>query len=77
MTHDFGLHFAQELGNHFGSPTDSWPASAEQMTPLVRGAAPLSCLPGYAAELKWDGYRAQPVVYSGGRVLLRSRQTRT
>ncbi|MCP9994446.1 hypothetical protein LUX09_34590 [Streptomyces albogriseolus] len=34
MTHDFGLHFTQELGNHFGSPTDSWPASAEQMTPF-------------------------------------------
>ncbi|MFZ4184531.1 hypothetical protein ACOZCG_25970 [Streptomyces pseudogriseolus] len=34
MTHDFGLHFTQELGNHFGSPTNSWPASAEQMTPF-------------------------------------------
>ncbi|WP_232838705.1 hypothetical protein [Streptomyces geranii] len=34
MTHNFGLHFTQELGNHFGSPTDSWPASAEQVTPF-------------------------------------------
>ncbi|KFG10535.1 hypothetical protein IQ61_02095 [Streptomyces scabiei] len=34
MTHDFGLHFTQELGNRFGSPTDSWPASAEQVTPF-------------------------------------------
>ncbi|MFE6128321.1 hypothetical protein ACFQ6Q_08635 [Streptomyces sp. NPDC056437] len=35
MTHNFGLHFTQELGNHFGSPTDSWPASAEQVTPFL------------------------------------------
>ncbi|MFD5098898.1 hypothetical protein [Streptomyces albidochromogenes] len=34
MTHNFGLHFAQELGNRFGSPTDSWPASAEQVIPF-------------------------------------------
>ncbi|MFJ3861517.1 hypothetical protein ACIPRL_35480 [Streptomyces sp. NPDC090085] len=34
MTHDFGLHFTQELGNRFGLPTDSWPASAEQVTPF-------------------------------------------
>lgn len=34
MTHNFGLHFAQELGNRFGSPTDSWPASAEQAIPF-------------------------------------------
>jgi ATP-dependent DNA ligase len=29
---------------------------------------------GYAAEPKWDGYRAQLAVHTGGRVLLRSRQ---
>ncbi|MEU8949709.1 hypothetical protein [Streptomyces sp. NPDC048489] len=34
MTHNFGLHFTQELGNRFGSPTDSWPPSAEQVTPF-------------------------------------------
>ncbi|MEU3401326.1 hypothetical protein [Streptomyces filamentosus] len=34
MTHDFGLHFTLELGNGFGSPPDSWPASAEQVTPF-------------------------------------------
>ncbi|MFG2638718.1 hypothetical protein ACGFX8_33970 [Streptomyces sp. NPDC048362] len=34
MTHDFGLHITQELGNRFGLPTASWPASAEQVTPF-------------------------------------------
>ncbi|MGW5003058.1 hypothetical protein ACWEP8_36000 [Streptomyces hydrogenans] len=34
MTHNFGLYFALELGHRFGSPTDSWPASAEQVTPF-------------------------------------------
>ncbi|MFZ3492230.1 hypothetical protein ACODT5_03135 [Streptomyces sp. 5.8] len=34
MTHNLGFHFTQELGNQFGSPTDSWPASAEQVTPF-------------------------------------------
>ncbi|WP_241194174.1 ATP-dependent DNA ligase [Streptomyces sp. SID10115] len=29
---------------------------------------------GWAAEPKWDGYRAQLAVYAGGRVLLRSRR---
>ncbi|MET9506549.1 hypothetical protein ABZY42_33410 [Streptomyces sp. NPDC006622] len=34
-----------------------------------------SALPaGWAAEPKWDGYRAQLAVYAGGRVLLRSRR---
>ncbi|CAL9669624.1 ATP-dependent DNA ligase [Streptomyces sp. enrichment culture] len=28
----------------------------------------------WAAEPKWDGYRAQLAVHTGGRVLLRSRQ---
>jgi ATP-dependent DNA ligase len=31
-------------------------------------------LAGWAAEPKWDGYRAQLAVHTGGRVLLRSRQ---
>lgn len=35
VTYDFGLHFSQELGNHFGSPTDSWPATAEHVTPFL------------------------------------------
>ncbi|MEV8347378.1 hypothetical protein [Streptomyces niveus] len=34
MTHYFGLHFTLELGNRFGSPTDSWPESTEQVTPF-------------------------------------------
>ncbi|MGC4987307.1 hypothetical protein ACLQ18_43175 [Streptomyces sp. DT193] len=34
MTHNFGLHFAQEVGKRFSSPTNSWPASAEQVTPF-------------------------------------------
>ncbi|BAC75287.1 hypothetical protein AQJ43_37615 [Streptomyces avermitilis] len=34
VTYNFGLHFTQELGNSFGPPTDSWPASAEQVTPF-------------------------------------------
>jgi ATP-dependent DNA ligase len=29
---------------------------------------------GWAAEPKWDGYRAQLAVHADGRVLLRSRQ---
>ncbi|MFI8515931.1 hypothetical protein ACIGHB_32910 [Streptomyces sp. NPDC085460] len=35
MTHNFGLHLALELGNRFGSPTDSWPPSAEPVTPFL------------------------------------------
>ncbi|MFE4583117.1 hypothetical protein [Streptomyces chartreusis] len=35
MTHDFGLHLTQELGNRFGSPTDSWPETAERVTPFL------------------------------------------
>jgi hypothetical protein len=34
VTHTFGFHFTQELGNHFGSSTDSWPESAELVTPF-------------------------------------------
>ncbi|MFJ4566763.1 hypothetical protein ACIP4U_24240 [Streptomyces caelestis] len=40
-------------------------------------AAPVSdpaLLPGWAGEPKWDGYRVQLAVYTGGRVLLRSRR---
>ncbi|MEU9356242.1 ATP-dependent DNA ligase [Streptomyces griseoloalbus] len=39
-------------------------------TPTPRPDLP----PGYAAEPKWDGYRAQLAVYTDTRVLLRSRQ---
>ena len=35
MTYEFGLHFTQELGNRFGSATDSWPATAERVTPIL------------------------------------------
>ena len=35
VTHDFDLRFAQELGNRFGSPTDSWPETAERVTPVL------------------------------------------
>ncbi|WP_331761974.1 hypothetical protein [Streptomyces anulatus] len=35
MTYDFRLHFTQELGNHFGPATDSWPATAERVTPFL------------------------------------------
>ncbi|TBO60202.1 hypothetical protein EYS09_07815 [Streptomyces kasugaensis] len=35
MTYDFGLHFTQELGNRFGPAADSWPATAERVTPFL------------------------------------------
>ncbi|MFD6478900.1 hypothetical protein ACFWEH_35895 [Streptomyces anulatus] len=35
MTYDFRLHFTQELGNRFGPATDSWPATAERVTPFL------------------------------------------
>ncbi|MFI0936860.1 hypothetical protein ACH4RG_34805 [Streptomyces sp. NPDC021019] len=35
MTYDFGLHFTQELGKRFGPATDSWPATAERVTPFL------------------------------------------
>ncbi|MFE0231513.1 hypothetical protein ACFWZS_30800 [[Kitasatospora] papulosa] len=35
MTYDFGLHFTQELGNRIGPATDSWPATAERVTPFL------------------------------------------
>ncbi|MFD3722827.1 hypothetical protein [Streptomyces sp. NPDC058674] len=28
MTHDFGLYLTLELGSHYGSPSDSWPAGS-------------------------------------------------
>ncbi|MFD5977501.1 hypothetical protein [Streptomyces bacillaris] len=34
MTYDFGHHFTQELRNRFGPDTDSWPATAERVTPF-------------------------------------------
>ncbi|GGV91003.1 hypothetical protein GCM10010228_80570 [Streptomyces massasporeus] len=43
--------------------------------PMLTVAVDSPALPaGYAAEPKWDGYRAQLAVHAGGRVLLRSRQ---
>ncbi|UUA11587.1 MULTISPECIES: ATP-dependent DNA ligase [Streptomyces] len=43
--------------------------------PMLAVAVDSPALPaGYAAEPKWDGYRAQLAVHDGGRVLLRSRQ---
>jgi ATP-dependent DNA ligase len=42
---------------------------------MLTVAADSPALPaGYAAEPKWDGYRAQLAVHAGGRVLLRSRR---
>ncbi|WP_217246081.1 hypothetical protein [Streptomyces sp. AC602_WCS936] len=32
MTHNFGIHFTQELANRYGLPTDDWPASTEPVT---------------------------------------------
>ncbi|MFE9122877.1 hypothetical protein [Streptomyces sp. NPDC007172] len=43
--------------------------------PMLTVAVNSSVLPpGWAAEPKWDGFRAQLAVHTGGRVLLRSRQ---
>ncbi|MEU2502306.1 ATP-dependent DNA ligase [Streptomyces albogriseolus] len=43
--------------------------------PMLTVAVDSPALPaGYAAEPKWDGFRAQLAVHEGGRVLLRSRQ---
>ncbi|MGW7256549.1 ATP-dependent DNA ligase [Streptomyces sp. NPDC054834] len=43
--------------------------------PTLTAAVDSPVLPaGWAAEPKWDGYRAQLAVYADGRVLLRSRQ---
>ncbi|MEV4976740.1 hypothetical protein [Streptomyces scopuliridis] len=35
MTYNFGLHFTQELGDRFGPAPDSWPATAERVTPFL------------------------------------------
>ncbi|MFH9677461.1 ATP-dependent DNA ligase [Streptomyces sp. NPDC017405] len=43
--------------------------------PMLTVAVDSPALPaGWAAEPKWDGFRAQLAVHAGGRVLLRSRQ---
>src|SRR5690606_42145271 len=43
--------------------------------PMLTVSVDSPALPaGHAAEPKWDGFRAQLAVHSGGRVLLRSRQ---
>ncbi|MEV4790155.1 ATP-dependent DNA ligase [Streptomyces tuirus] len=43
--------------------------------PMLAAPVDNPALPaGWAAEPKWDGYRAQLAVHTGGRVLLRSRQ---
>ncbi|MET9118906.1 ATP-dependent DNA ligase [Streptomyces longwoodensis] len=43
--------------------------------PMLTTAVDSPALPaGWAAEPKWDGFRAQLAVHAGGRVLLRSRQ---
>lgn len=43
--------------------------------PMLTEAVESSALrTGWAAEPKWDGYRAQLAVYAGGRVLPRSRR---
>ncbi|MFF7098470.1 ATP-dependent DNA ligase, partial [Streptomyces rubradiris] len=42
------------------------------MLTVAVGSPALSA--GWAAEPKWDGFRAQLAVHTGGRVLLRSRQ---
>ncbi|GGP84539.1 ATP-dependent DNA ligase [Streptomyces calvus] len=48
----------------------TWTLPAPMLTtPTPRPDLP----PGYAAEPKWDGYRAQLAVYPGGQVLLHSR----
>lgn len=44
--------------------------------PMLTVAVDSPALPaGYAAEPKWDGFRAQLAVHGGGRALLRSRQS--
>ncbi|MFE7935531.1 ATP-dependent DNA ligase [Streptomyces sp. NPDC057456] len=49
----------------------TWSLPEPMLTVAVDGPV----LPaGWAAEPKWDGYRAQLAVYAGGRVLLRSRR---
>ncbi|MCA1224309.1 hypothetical protein [Streptomyces sp. 8L] len=35
MTYDFGHYFTRELSNRFGPDPDSWPATAERVTPFL------------------------------------------
>ncbi|MFF2205103.1 hypothetical protein [Streptomyces sp. NPDC058145] len=49
----------------------TWPLPEPMLTVAVDSPAVPA---GWAAEPKWDGYRAQLAAYAGGRVLLRSRQ---
>ncbi|MCZ0210672.1 ATP-dependent DNA ligase, partial [Streptomyces sp. UMAF16] len=43
--------------------------------PMLTASVDSPALPaGWAAEPKWDGFRAQLAVHTGNRVLLRSRQ---
>jgi hypothetical protein len=32
VTHNYGFHLTQAMGNRYGLPTDDWPASAEHLT---------------------------------------------
>ncbi|MFG3035178.1 hypothetical protein ACGFZJ_42725 [Streptomyces sp. NPDC048253] len=52
-------------------------ASKQHLPPPILAAptAEPALPPGWAAEPKWDGYRAQRARYADGRVLLRSRRT--
>jgi hypothetical protein len=34
VTHNFGLHFTQELVKRYGFHDEGWPESAEQVTPF-------------------------------------------
>jgi ATP-dependent DNA ligase len=51
----------------------SWTLPKPMLTAAVNSPDPA---PGWAAEPKWDGYRAQLAVHADRRVLLRSRQAR-
>ncbi|MEU2026147.1 hypothetical protein ABZ565_28930 [Streptomyces sp. NPDC016469] len=35
MRYDFGVYFAQELGNRLGPATDSWPETAQRVAPFL------------------------------------------
>ncbi|MEU7428763.1 hypothetical protein [Streptomyces sp. NPDC040750] len=52
-------------------PCMSWTLPKPMLTTAVNSP---DLTPGWAAEPKWDGYRAQLAVHSDRRVLLRSRQ---
>ncbi|MFJ9634419.1 hypothetical protein ACIRU8_42680 [Streptomyces sp. NPDC101175] len=57
MTYDFGPHLTQELGDRFGSPASSWPATAERVTPFL--AIVVDAL-GVDDGLRWFGQPARP-----------------